>query len=311
MIQNKTELLKNKIIEIYPRNYESILSSLEIGRFETFRINSEKSSTLTFLEDEGYEIIKGPVVGSYVNKNTKLKLSQSKLFKEHKIYIQSLNSMLPALVLNPINKDTVLDMCAAPGSKTSQLAQLAGVPQNITAVENNTNRFFGLKKNLAEQGFEQVKTIRANASILPKILGTEIFDKVLLDAPCSNEGTFRLLKNENLDSWHPKSSKGLPQLQKKLLAVAVNLVKPGGKIVYSTCTYEPGENEAILDWALKKFKNIRILPISQLLPDIPLAPGFQSFKNHKFDFQVTNAVRILPSQLFDGFFIGLFEKELD
>lgn len=311
MAQNKTELFQNKIKEIYPKIFASILSSLNTERFETFRTNAEKSGVLTFLANEGYEITEGPVAGSFVNKNTELKLSQSKLFKEHKIYIQSLSSMLDALVLNPIDKDLVLDMCAAPGSKTSQLAQLTGASENITAVENNTNRFFGLKKNLAEQGFEKVKTIRANASILPKILGVEVFDKILLDAPCSNEGTFRFLKDENLDSWHPKSSKGLSQLQKKLLAAAINLVKPGGKIVYSTCTYEPGENEAVLDWALRKFKNIRILPISQLLLNIPLTPGFQSFKNHTFDPQVANAGRILPSEFFEGFFIGLLEKELD
>jgi len=164
-------------------------------------------------------------------------------------YIQEVASQVPGLVLDPQPGDTVLDMCAAPGSKTTQLAQLMKNSGVIVALDVKNDRLRVLRNNLERCGVENVLTYSKDARYVSD-LGIK-FDKVLLDAPCS--GNF-VIEND----WFIKRElEGVVEcsvVQKSLLKSALSVLKPGGVLVYSTCSLEPEEDELVIDWLLSNFK---------------------------------------------------------
>lgn len=155
-----------------------------------------------------------------------------------------------------------------------------------------------------------VATIRSNAvSLLNRYPGfREAFDEVLVDVPCSNEGNIRFSVPEPLKFWNPRLSKKISMLQKKILASGYNMLKQGGFMVYSTCTYSPDENEAVINWALKKFPDLAPVEIKPKVRELSYIPGFTDYKEEKLDPRISNAVRILPNDYFDGFFISLLQR---
>ena len=305
---NKKDLFISKVKEIYPN--EDILS---LGtRFETFRINTLANSSdeiLKKLADLGFEIKPGPFTNSYINfSSPEKKVSQTSLVDEHILYIQGLSSMLDAVVLNPKPNEKILDLCAAPGSKTTQIGIMAEGKAEIFAVETNSNRFNFMKKTFANYGLENIQTIKANAAALvnirPDLL--EYFDKVLVDVPCSNEGNIRDIENFDFKFWNPKLPKKLSQLQKKLLATGIKMLKRGGELIYSTCTYSLEENEQVIEWALKHFPEVQLETIN--FPEKNFVTGFTHWKEKEFGETIIKALRVLPNQYYAGFFIARFVK---
>ncbi len=289
MTIDKKALFINKITHLFPANYEKILGFMEQPLSVTFRINNleqNKELVLSGLENLGYKIGVGPLPNSFVvlSSPPQKKLSETDFVNNGQVYIQALSSMLPVLELDPKPQDTILDLCAAPGSKTSQIANLIHDQADITAVDNNRARIFRLENNLKTQGFKNVQVLYANASGLDKNFPNfcNHFDKVLLDAPCSNEGNIHLNEPKTLKYWNPKLPKKISKLQKKLIFSSINMLKPGGTLVYSTCTFSREENEEVVDWALKKFPQM----------------------------QLVNQKRVEPDGLFTGFFIAKLSKDL-
>jgi NOL1/NOP2/sun family putative RNA methylase len=182
-------------------------------------------------------------------------LSSTSDYLQGHYYIQEAASQLPVQALSPVGGELVLDMCAAPGSKTTQLAQVMRNQGRIVALDSNNARLPALKNNLERCGVKNVVVFNKDASFVDD-LGLK-FDKVLLDAPCS--GNFATDSN-----WFDKRSiddiKGMAKVQKSLLRAAVSVLKPSGTILYSTCSLEPEENEEIIEWALDKFP-IKLVPI--------------------------------------------------
>jgi 16S rRNA (cytosine967-C5)-methyltransferase len=273
-INEKTKLFTEKIQKTFPENYQEILDALQNYPKTSFRVNTLKTSkteVLTELEKEGFQFEKGPFENSYIliEEQPEHKLSRTKMVDEGRIYIQGLSSMYDALELDPRPGERILDMCAAPGGKTSHIAQITQNKAEITAVENNKNRFFALKENLEKLGIPQTSLFLEAAQFLdknhPDLIGT--FDKVLLDAPCSNEGIVCLSNPKALEKWNPKHAKRLSQLQKKLIATGIRMLKPGGFLVYSTCTFSKEENEEVIDWALKKFPQMKVGSQKRIIPD--------------------------------------------
>jgi len=164
-------------------------------------------------------------------------------------YVQEVASQVPALVLDPKPGEIVLDMCSAPGSKTTQLAQLMKNSGVIVALDVKNDRLRVLRNNLERCGVENVLTYSKDARYVSD-LGIK-FDKVLLDAPCS--GNF-VIEND----WFIKRElEGVVEcsvVQKSLLKSALSVLKPGGVLVYSTCSLEPEEDELVIDWLLSNFK---------------------------------------------------------
>lgn len=209
-------------------------------------------------------------------------------------------------------------MAAAPGSKTLQISCAMNGRGRIAAVEAVRSRFFKLKANLAAQGATMVHCYHADASTLWRKV-PERFDRILLDAPCSSESRFRGDNPESYAHWGLRKIEEMARKQKQLLHSAFRCLKPGGKLVYSTCSFSPEENEAVINRALQVFgPALRIEPFQ--LPntsDFPSAvqasapkmlPGICAWQNESFDSSLVNAARVAPDAAYDGFFICLLRK---
>lgn len=221
------------------------------------------------------------------------------IYERGEIYLQSLSSMLPPLLLEPRARECILDMAAAPGGKTTQLAALSENLAQITACEKNKIRAERLKYNLEKQGATRVSLMIMDAAKLDPLFS---FDKILLDAPCSGSGTLFFPENaseERMPAGH--FSKELiahsVRAQESLLKKALQLLKPGGEMIYSTCSILEEENEKILKKVLPSSRaEIVPLPqtVTQFLPLLPVSlPG---------------VCCVCPTELYEGFFIAKIVK---
>lgn len=166
------------------------------------------------------------------------------------IYVQEAVSMVPPLVLEPKEDDCVLDVCAAPGSKTTQVSEIMQNRGIIVANDNDYTRLKALKANLERLGCMNIIVTYMNGLEFSRF--KETFDKILLDAPCSSEGAVR--KNWNiLSAWNLKMIRRLSNIQKQLISACIKALKPDGVLVYSTCTLSPEENEDVVEYALRHF----------------------------------------------------------
>lgn len=226
------------------------------------------------------------------------------VIKEGRLYIQGLSSMVPALVLDPRPGERVLDLCAAPGSKTTQMAALMENTGEITAVESVKDRFYKLRSVVALLGAENV---RLKFSDGRKFRDRELFDRVLVDAPCSSEGRFTTQDKKSFAFWSPRKIKEMAHKQRGLLLNASRLLRPGGTLVYSTCTFAPEENEGAVDWLLKKTdENLSVEPVN--LPGVAVYPTLIGWEKKTFNPQVRHCCRILPTPAAEGFFVAKFSR---
>ena len=218
-------------------------------------------------------------------------------------YIQSLSSMIPPLVLNPKENEMVLDMCAAPGSKTTQIAEMMNNRGTLIANEISLDRVKSLIFNIDKMNFVNIGVMKYNGELLGKIFENQ-FDKILVDAPCSALGIIQK-RGEVSNWWNEKKVKGITEIQFKLLVSAIKTCKVGGEIVYSTCTLTLEENELILDKILKKY------PVELIDIDLSLKSkeAFTKYQNEDLNPSITKARRIVPWDIeSEGFFISKLRK---
>jgi len=240
-------------------------------------------------------------------------------------YIQELASMLPVLVLAPKPGEKVLDICASPGSKTTQIASKMENTGLLFANEVKFGRIKILSANTERCGVMNMIITRRDGialckrfkegnfislepnsreNLIKRNLSPLYFDKILLDAPCSGEGTIRSVP-KGLEMWNIKTIENLSKLQKSLIASAIEILKPGGELVYSTCTHAPEENEGVIDFALKNF-NVKVEKTS--LP-IKVHQGISEWKGDKYSKEVKLAHRIYPQDAdTEGFFLVKIKK---
>jgi len=223
-------------------------------------------------------------------------------------YAQEIASMLPVLALNPKPDEFVLDLCAAPGSKTTQMSAMMKNKGTIIANDPKLDRIKILASNLERCGSSNVVITKQNGISLCKNLkksGFE-FDKILVDAPCSGEGTIRS-SPKTLLMWNINAIKSLSKLQKILLSSAIEILKINGEIVYSTCTHAPEENEGVLDFILKKFGNK--IKIEKTNLPIECVKGIIKWDGEHYDKEVEKSCRIYPQNSnTEGFFIAKIKK---
>lgn len=302
--EEKITKLKEKIKEIYKDNAGLIIESLRIKKITSFRIGGNKEEVLSNLSKEGYIISEGPIPDSFVVKGGDKKLSESSTFKNGEIYIQELSSMVPAIELDPKEGEKILDLCAAPGSKTTQINEITNGKANITAIEKVKTRFFHLKGVLEIHNCKNVELILSNGIGLEKKFPQFLnyFDKVLVDAPCTNEARISLDDPKTYKFWNPKKYKDLSRVQKGLIISGIRMLKEGGVLVYSTCTFSVEENELVIDWLLSKFDGLKVGKID--FNSAKLIPGITNWKGKNLNPQIKNTVRILPNALFSSFFIA-------
>lgn len=292
---------------------DSATELLSIPRGQSLRINTLKISVdeaLASLDEAGvrYSTIPWTPEGVFIDSNLNT-VRDSTEVAEGALYIQNAASWLPVLALNPQKGEKVLDMCAAPGGKTSHIAQAAHNEALITANDNSRPRLHKLQNNLARMGVEHVDYLLHDATRLAQKLGEAQFDKILLDAPCSGEGMMTLDNKKDFESWSVAHIKRLQQLQKKLVAQAWQLLKPGGTLVYSTCTMAPEENEAVLDYLLRHNDDIDIDSLEPFRSQLPnsVAPVLQ-WNGKSYDPRLAHSLRLAPSPHVEAFFVAKLTK---
>lgn len=289
LIEQYGEEVSNKIIEGFGQNRKL---TLRINKLKTAVENVKKVLTdlnIKFSEVSWSEealIIEG---------TTKQEILELEIYKNGEIYLQSLSSMIPALILNPQANENILDMAAAPGGKTTQMSAISNNLALITACEKNKIRAERLKYNIQKQGANRVNVLVEDSR---KLDDNFSFDKILLDAPCSGSGTINIF-DEKLNKYFTKELVDRSiKTQKELLQKAIKVLKKGGEMVYSTCSILKQENEENIEKFLKN-NQLEIVPIDiELLKDIPLLPS-----------KIEGVITVCPNELYEGFFVAKLRKK--
>jgi len=216
------------------------------------------------------------------------------------IYLQGAASMIPPVVLQPKPGDIILDMCASPGSKTSQMAAMMNNQGIIVANDNKIPRLKPLTINLQRCGVTN--------TILTRMEGRWFrnkYDKILVDAPCSGIGTIRK-SPKTIEMWNPNTVKKMAGVQRQLIDTAFNALEEDGTMVYSTCTLEPHENEAVVNYLITKYDNAKV----QKFPlDIKRGNIVDEFENEQYDSDVKKCLRVWPQDNdTEGFFVAKIKK---
>ena len=263
---------------------KEILNGYKINRIVSLRVNTIKENNdnikkvlndnnILFKEVSWY---KEAFIIENVNEE---KIRELDIYKEGKIYLQSLSSMIPPLILNPQENELILDMAAAPGGKTTQIAALT-----------NKIRASKLKYNLELQGTKKVSLLVSDASKLDEYF---MFDKILLDAPCSGSGTL-IDNNINEKYFNINLINISVERQKRLIEEAIKHLKINGTLVYSTCSILKEENEEIIKYILNKYNNIKLDYIDyNKYKDIPILSS-----------ELEGTLTILPNKYYEGFFVA-------
>lgn len=307
--ETKRKLPKDFIQKLYenysPLTVDKILVGMSDTRLTTLRVNTLKYDVQELIRYFKEKNIKFERVLWYedalIIKNANEKdIQKLDIYEKGYIYLQSLSSMVPPLVLDPKENENILDLTAAPGSKTTQIAALMNGKGRILANELDKLRCERLKYNVNAQGAGIVEVINGRGEKIGEQY-KEQFDKVLLDTPCSGEGRFYAGAVQTYKTWSLKTVNDLTKMQRKLFKSAYDALKPNGTLVYSTCTINKEENEYILDWALKN-SNLKLVDIKVEIKDA--IPAF----NEGLDKTINKAIRILPSKNTEGFFVSKFIK---
>jgi len=316
MASNKRNLpvvFLEKLKKIIPSNqWDKVFKSFSQERPTTFRVNSLKTnpgSVKERLESQGLKLESLPWYKEafILRKGRQRDLEDTDLYQKGELYVQGLSSMVPPLVLDPQSNEKVLDLTAAPGSKTTQLACLMKNQGSIAANDNNPIRVEKLKANTALQGASCVEVYPASDGNLVWKKHFEEFDRVLLDAPCSSEGRFQLDTPSTYGYWKEDTNRKMAKDQRRLFKSAVLSLKPGGTLVYSTCTFAPEENEMMLQWALETYGDA--LEIQDIPNSLPLHTwGLSAWGDLKFQPSVVKSVRVLPTPDVEGFFVAKLRK---
>lgn len=219
-------------------------------------------------------------------------------------YIQEPSAMAAAEALQPEPGDTVLDLCAAPGGKTTQLGAMMKNRGLLVANEIHPKRVKALAENVERFGL--TNTIVVNEA--PETLAERFpgfFDKILVDAPCSGEGMFRK-EEEAASFWSPAYVEECAARQRRILESAYAMLKEGGILVYSTCTFSPEENEQTMEWLLETYDDLRLLPIAKIGGIEPGRPEWT--KTNRSD--LVHAARLWPHRLKgEGHFVAKLQKQ--
>jgi len=290
------DFLNNMLLEQYgENNTNQIIQGYKASRKSSLRVNTlkaDKEEIASILQKNNipYEKVSVFQDAFVFEKQYEQQIKNLDIYEQGKIYFQSLSSMLPVLILEPKEKEDILDMAAAPGGKTSQISAITNGKAYITACEKNPIRAERLKYNMQKLGIQSIQVLVKDARKLDDAFS---FDKILLDSPCSGSGTLRLKEDTFSEELIQRST----IVQKQLLEKAVQLLKPGHELVYSTCSILKQENEKQIEKILQKGK-VEIVSISkELLTNVPQLPV-----------TLEGTVCIKPNEYYEGFFVAKLKK---
>jgi len=286
----------NRYKRIYGRGIKREIKYWTV-RVNTLKISSDELENR--FEKKNYEFEKLDWVDGFVIK-TNENLSKTIEHSLGYFFLQNPSSMIPPLIINAKEDDVILDLCASPGAKTTQMAVMMGNKGVIVANDIAYNRLKALRGNIQRNGI--------SCAVVTKMEGTGFwksglrFDKILLDAPCTGTGTMnpRILKQTSMGGIRK-----LSRLQKQLLISAEKCLNKNGVIIYSTCSLEPEENEENMDFAVRNL-GLHIEKIDMEIPNSMKA--LTEWEGSKYDDSVANSVRIIPDNIMEGFFICKLRK---
>lgn len=300
----KVNKLPQFLIEELNKQYgeeitNKIIDGYEAKRVVSLRVNTLKSSLEKvceefFKDNIEFEKVSWSDVALVIKNVTEEDLQKLSIYEKGEIYLQSLSSMLPPVIMQPKENIDILDMTAAPGGKTTQIAALTNNNANITACEMNNIRIEKLKYNIEKQGAKSVAIMQADSRNLSDYFA---FDQILLDAPCSGSGTIDLNNERTYKNFTLNLVEKSTKSQLTLLKKALKILKPGHEMIYSTCSILARENEDILNKALKGI-NAEIVPVElEGIEDIPLLPT-----------RIEGTLCVCPNKYYEGFFVAKIRK---
>lgn len=300
------DFVENLYENFTPGTVDKIFSGMSDKRMTTLRVNEIKYNIQDLMKYFKEINIKFDRVNWYkdallIKNANERDIQKLDIYEKGYIYIQSFSSMIPPVVLSPKPGEKVLDLTAAPGSKTTQMAAMMENKGYILANELDKIRCERLSYNANIQGATIIDVHNGRGEKIGEQY-PEYFDKVLLDTPCSGEGRFIASDIRTYKSWSARTVHQLTNMQKKLFKSAYTALKHNGTLVYSTCTLNKEENEQIVNWALQNF-DLKIvdtnLEIQQSMP------GF----TNGVDKSIEKSIRILPTKIMEGFFVCKFIKQ--
>lgn len=300
MKENIPDFLYEILLDEYGENLTNkIIEGYFINRHTTFRVNTLKVDVKQ-IENKlnelsiGFNKVPWNETAFIIDSVKENEIKELDMYKNGEIYLQSLSSMIPPIVVDPKEGENILDMAAAPGGKTTQMACMSDNKSMITACEKNKIRAKRLKYNLEKQGTSRVTVMFKDARRLDDFFS---FDKILLDAPCSGSGTLDL-NNDNVEKiFTEELIDRSVKTQKELIKKAVKVLKVNGELIYSTCSVLKEENEKIVEEILKS-GNIEIIPIdNKMFEDVPLLPV-----------NIEGTICVCPTNLYEGFFVAKLKK---
>lgn len=237
---------------------DAYFAALEQPYQRGVRLNPRKALSAALVEGAGEAVPWNAAYGRYLAQDSAAGLDP--LHEAGGYYIQEPSAMCPAAVLNVRSGERVLDLCAAPGGKSTQLADALMGQGLLVCNEPVSGRARILSRNIERMGVSNALVVSAEPEKLAA-LWPEAFDAILVDAPCSGEGMFRR-HPETRAEWSEASPEGCAARQKRILSCAAAMLRPGGRLVYSTCTLNREENESVIAWLLEAFPSLSPLPFS-------------------------------------------------
>lgn len=294
------QFLYNKLINQYGNEItEEIINGYSKKRFVTLRVNTIKSTVenvTNILKENNitYNEVKWSKEALIIENANENDIRKLKIYENGEIYLQSLSSMIPPIILDAKAGENVLDMTAAPGGKTTQIAALSSNEALITACEKNKIRLEKLKYNIEKQGAKRINVMNIDARNLDEFFS---FDKILLDAPCSGSGTIYINDEKMENKFTEDLIKRSIKFQEELINKALKVLKIGEEMVYSTCSILQEENEQIIQKILNKGNAQIILIDKENLKGIPFLPT-----------KIEGAICVKPTDLYEGFFVAKIKK---
>ena len=300
MKNNIPEFLYNMLIYQYGENISNkIIKGYSQKRPVTLRANTLKTNISyikNFFDNLGFKYKEVSwYTDALIMENISIaQIKNLEIYKSGEIYLQSLSSMIPPIILSPQENENILDMASAPGGKATQMLALSSNKAFITACEKNKIRAERLKYNINLQSANRINVMVKDSRTLDDFLS---FDKILLDAPCSGSGTINI-NDSKLEKYFTEDLVNRStKIQFNLLKKAITLLKPGHEMIYSTCSILAKENEEILQHFIKSNK-VEIIPIDlNQFSDVDILPV-----------NINGTLCICPSDLYEGFFVAKLKK---
>ena len=295
---------EEKMQRLLGDEYPAYLACYDEPRYFGLRVNTKKISVEEFLKICPFEVRQVPWIrnGFYYD-GTQVSPARHPYYFAGLYYLQEPSAMTPADRLPVEPGDRVLDLCAAPGGKATELGAKLKGEGLLVANDISASRTRALLRNLELFGVTNSLIVNETpARLLERF--PAYFGKILLDAPCSGEGMFR--KEEALaKDWTPEKSRELSQIQRELILQAADMLRPGGLLLYSTCTFAPTEDEGVVSWLLEKRPDMKLLEIPQHSGFSPGVPGWGNGME-----SLKRCVRLFPHKIDgEGHFMALLKKD--